>query len=341
MFIDNVTVGVCAGNGGDGAISFRREKFVPRGGPDGGDGGNGGSIIIVAREKIPHLQHIRPNFTYSAEHGKAGGKSRKFGRGGEDTIIEAPVGTTVTDTETGELLADLLENGQKFCVAKGGHGGRGNVHFATPTNRVPHKSDPGTEGEERRVRMELFIPADVVLVGFPYSGKSSLHRSLTGSRSDHGGFEFSTRQPRLGVCVLNEYTRFKLLDMPSVCEGASEGQGLGNKFLRHLRRPGIIVFVLDPVSKIALEQQLEIAKSEISAYNPAFLEKKQFVVISKIDMIKKPRKSKKADAAGEVKKDPTALKINNTPIFRVSSETGDGTDEFKQAIAAALGLEES
>jgi len=322
MFVDKVTVRCKAGRGGDGSCSFRREKFIPRGGPDGGDGGKGGDVIVIARDKVPHLGGIRNLSTFRAGHGESGGKSRKFGKGGEDSIIEVPAGTRVTDKETGEELADLIANGQKFVVAKGGKGGKGNVHFATPTNRVPQRSDPGLDGDEIGIKLELFIPADAAIMGLPWSGKSAIHRKLTGSNPRHSGFEFATRNPHIGVCVVNPYSRFTILDLPSLCDGSSEGQGLGNKFLKHLRRASINIFVLDASSPTPPKEQMEIIKREVAAFDPSQLEKRSIVVLTKSDLAEKEPKG-----------------IKRLKPMCINAETGEGIPALIETIAVMLGLE--
>lgn len=324
MFIDKVAIEARAGKGGNGLASFRREKFIPRGGPDGGDGGNGGSVVITAREKVPHLANIRNHAVFVATNGKPGGKSRKYGRGGDDCDIEVPVGTTVYDAETGEVLADLIAHNQKVVVAEGGKGGRGNVHFATPTNRTPQRSDPGSDGQERGVLLELTLVADSALVGLSSVGKTELHKAMTGSRQQQTGFAFSTRQPSLGVCSRNLYTRFSILDLPSLMSGSSEGQGLGNRFLRHLTRTRAIVLVLDPMLPQKPQDQIKIIEEEISAFDADFSDKKRLYVISKIDApgVELPKRG--------------LIKYN---IIKTSAKTGEGVEELAAALIKVLGIE--
>ena len=232
MFQDVLVITVAAGRGGDGAVSFRREKFVPKGGPDGGDGGRGGSVYLRARGSVDSLSRLSKR-TYKAEDGEHGRGSQQHGRGGEDLVIEVPRGTRVFDADTGELLADLTEEGQTVLVARGGAGGRGNMHFVTPTRQAPRFAEAGEEGEKRRLRLELMLIADVGLVGYPNAGKSSLLAAMTRAHPKIAPYPFTTQSPNLGVVEVSEEERFTLADIPGIIEGASEGKGLGLEFLRH------------------------------------------------------------------------------------------------------------
>jgi GTPase len=291
---DKVAIRVEAGRGGDGVVTFRREKYIPRGGPDGGDGGRGGSVILVASDKESNLESIRNKGTYKAGFGMPGTGSRKSGRAGEDLIIELPPGTAIYDEDTEELVGDLIEPGDRIIIAAGGHGGRGNMHFATPQNRVPQEWEPGTEGQEKNLTLKYCIPADVAVIGFPCAGKSSLVRALTRSRTKVGDYPFATREPHIGVCNMGIEGSFKILDMPALVEESAEGRGIGNSFLIHLRRVKIIVYLLDASRPDGIDEkkQLKVLKSEVAAFDPEYTGKKEVIAINKIDIAEKSKSRK-------------------------------------------------
>lgn len=290
MFIDRVEITVKAGRGGEGCVSFRREKYIPRGGPDGGNGGNGGDVILKARDKVPDLSSIRHKSTYKAEHGTAGRKARKQGRGGKDCVIHVPIGTIAWDEETQELLGELVAHGDKLVVAQGGKGGDGNVRFASPTNRVPQQCTPGTIGQERRIILEYSIPADVALIGLTNSGKSTMMQALTNAKPTIAEYEFTTTEPYIGVCEVSPYARFTVLDLPALCAGAADGQGLGNWFLRHMHRVAVFLFVLDSASAEPFAKQIDILKQELGQGEIDMQEKQILVAVNEKKPLTKSQK---------------------------------------------------
>ncbi len=318
---DTVSIRARGGRGGDGSASFRREKYVPRGGPDGGDGGRGGHVIIAAHDKVNSLRDIKPGTVFRAPSGGAGGKSGKYGRAGADLVVRVPAGTSVLDAETGELLADLAANGDKIIVSAGGSGGRGNMHFATPKNRVPLEFEPGGESEERALSLEYSIPSETAVIGLPGAGKSTLVRALTGSRTPVGEYDFTTRKPYIGVCGAGEFASFRMLDMPALADGSSEGRGVGNFFLRHLRRVELIVLLIDSrPGAPEPEAQVETLLRELAAYDPEYLEKKRLVVYNRRD----------AESA------PEGADLD----IEIDAARGDGLEGLRAAISQSLGLTE-
>lgn len=283
MFIDSAKIHVKAGDGGNGVISFRREKYVPKGGPDGGDGGNGGSVYIVADSNLSTLLDFRYAHYYKAERGGHGQGSRKSGLSGNDIIIKAPCGTLIKDSESGHVIADLTEHGAKALVAKGGKGGRGNQHFATPTNRAPRYAEPGQPGEERTLELELKLLADVGLVGFPNAGKSTLISVLSAAKPKIADYPFTTLEPNLGIVRYQEYKGFVMADIPGIIEGASEGKGLGLKFLKHIERTKVLAILL-PADSPDLKSDYKVLTDELKKFSPTLAEKPRVVVISKMDL---------------------------------------------------------
>src|SRR6058998_4327520 len=269
MFVDEVRIFVKAGRGGDGACSFRREKYVPHGGPDGGDGGNGGTVIVVASRRLTTLLDLRYQQHYEAKPGNPGEGSNRHGRTAPDVIIHVPVGTVITDEATGETLADLTADGQSQVVARGGRGGRGNANFATSTNRIPTRTEPGTPGEERWLHLELKLLADVGLVGFPNAGKSTLIAAISAARPKIAEYPFTTLTPNLGIVRWGETESFAVADIPGIIEGAHDGKGLGFQFLRHIERTSFLLHMID-VSEWAPEEPVksfEIMRQELAAYD--------------------------------------------------------------------------
>jgi len=286
VFIDSAKIHVKAGDGGNGVISFRREKYVPKGGPDGGDGGNGGSVYIVADRNLTTLLDFRYAPHYKAERGAHGQGSRKTGLSGNDIIIKVPCGTLIKDAETGEVLGDLTEHGAKLLVAKGGKGGRGNQHFATSTNRAPRYAEPGEPGEERTLELELKLLADVGLVGFPNAGKSTLISVLSAAKPKIADYPFTTLEPNLGIVRYQDYKGFVMADIPGIIEGASEGKGLGLKFLKHIERTKVLAILL-PANSPDLKGEYNILINELKKFSPVLAEKPKVVVISKMDIAPK------------------------------------------------------
>ncbi len=285
MFVDEVKITVKAGRGGDGSCSFRREMFVPRGGPDGGDGGNGGDVIFTASHRLTTLLDLRYQKHYEAEDGKPGSGSNCTGRRGKSVNVMLPVGTVIYDEESGEMLADLAAEGESATIAHGGKGGRGNSHFATSTNRVPTHFEHGTEGEEFHLRLELKLLADVGLVGFPNAGKSTLISAISAARPKIAEYPFTTLVPNLGVVRYGEDRSFVVADIPGLIEGAHEGKGLGLQFLRHIERTSLLLHLID-VSEWAAEDPVasfEVMRNELASYDESLAKRPFAIVATKID----------------------------------------------------------
>lgn len=295
MFIDRAKIIVVSGAGGDGMVSFRREKYVPRGGPSGGDGGRGGSVIIRADSSLNTLINFRRHRKFAAKAGANGGAKEMFGKNGEDVYVDVPLGTMVYDDRTGELLADMTQNEQQVTVAKGGHGGRGNSHFATSAVRAPTYAEKGEPGEEKNIRLELKILADVGLLGFPSVGKSSLLRKVSGARPEVAAYHFTTLSPVLGVVSLDAERSFVMADIPGLIEGASQGTGLGDEFLRHVERTKVLIHVLDAAGSEGRDplRDFHIINNELELYSPELVKKKQIVAANKTDLIDDPQKLEK------------------------------------------------
>lgn len=282
MFTDQVEIHVKSGKGGDGMVHFRREKFVPQGGPDGGDGGKGGDVIFEVKSTLNTLSSFRQNQKFRAEDGVKGGPSQMSGRYGKDLILYVPPGTVLFDAETGELIGDLTEPGQQLKVCKGGRGGRGNQHFATSRNQVPRTAEKGEPAEEKRLRLELKLIADIGLIGVPNAGKSTLLSVLTNARPKIAPYPFTTLEPNLGVANIDDDTTVVLADIPGLIEGASHGAGLGHDFLRHIQRTRVLVHILDGLSEDPIADYSQI-NSELSLFDPNLARKPQIVALNKID----------------------------------------------------------
>jgi len=306
MFIDTVEIQVRSGNGGNGAVHFRHEKYVPRGGPDGGDGGRGGDVILEVRPTLNTLYSFRHTTRYFANDGKAGAKQKMSGRGAEDMIVHVPPGTIIFDVASGQILGDLTEPGQQLTVCKGGRGGRGNVHFKSSTNQAPRAAEKGEPCEEKRLRLELKLIADIGIVGIPNAGKSTLLTALTNATPKIAAYPFTTLEPNLGVAVVDEDTSIVLADIPGLIEGASLGIGLGHEFLRHIQRTRVLIHLLDGLSEDPLADYNQI-NAELSVFDPALGKKPQVVAVNKMDQpevlerwpgIKKQFKKLGVDAIG-------------------------------------------
>ena len=282
MFIDQVVIHVKSGKGGDGMVHFHREKFVPRGGPDGGDGGKGGDVIFEVKSTLNTLSSFRPNQKFKAEDGVKGGPSQMTGRNGRDLVIPVPPGTMLFDADTGELMGDLTERSQKLTVLKGGRGGRGNQHFATSRNQVPRTAEKGEPAQEKRIRLELKLIADIGLIGVPNAGKSTLLSALTNARPKIAPYPFTTLEPNLGVANIDDHTTVVLADIPGLIEGASQGAGLGHDFLRHIQRTRVLIHLLDGLSDDPVADYSQI-NSELSLFDPNLGKKPQIVALNKID----------------------------------------------------------
>jgi GTP-binding protein len=329
-FVDEATIRVKAGAGGNGAIAFRREKFVPKGGPSGGDGGNGASVVFVVDEGLSTLLDFRYRREFTAPPGAAGANKDKYGRAGEDVVLRVPPGTQVFDDATGALIGDLRGHGDRLVVAQGGKGGRGNIHFATSTDRAPRKAEPGTPGEEREVRLELKLLADVGLLGFPNVGKSSLIARISAARPKIADYPFTTLVPNLGVVGLSDERSFVVADIPGLIEGAHAGAGLGDRFLRHLDRTRLLVHLLDASAGAPGRTPLrdyEAMNRELALYDPALAARPQLVVLNKMDLPDVRKRAKQI--AGPFARRGIAL-------ASISAATGEGTAELLESIWRAL-----
>ncbi len=331
MFVDQVKIDVKAGKGGDGAVAFRREKFVPLGGPAGGDGGRGGSVILVVDEGLRTLMDFRYRHHFKANSGGNGQNKQMYGRGAEDTFVQVPPGTTVRDAETNELLGDLTEDGQQLVIAKGSRGGRGNMHFANARNSAPEVAENGEPGEERSIQLELKVLADVGLVGFPSVGKSTLLSVVTSAKPKIASYQFTTLVPNLGMVQLDDGRDFVLADLPGLIEGASDGVGLGIQFLRHVERTRVVLHLIemdDQTGRDPFEDYQQI-NHELETYDPKILERPQVIVATKMDL---PGSSEllaefrqKLAAAGDTHE-----------IFEISSITHQGVQSLMNKTADLL-----
>lgn len=336
MFLDQVTIDVKAGKGGDGMVAFRREKYVPDGGPAGGDGGRGGDVILIVDEGLRTLMDFRFNRHFKAQPGENGMSKGMHGHGSEDTYVKVPQGTTVRDAETGALLGDLIENGQTLVVAKGGRGGRGNIRFASPRNPAPEIAENGEPGQERKIELELKVLADVGLVGFPSVGKSTLLSVISSARPKIGAYHFTTLVPNLGMVTTSDGRSFAAADLPGLIEGASQGVGLGTQFLRHIERTRVILHVIDMSGmegRDPYEDYLAINK-ELSTYNLRLLERPQIIVANKMDMPDAQENLVKfKEQLNKEKEDEFA---DDIPVFPISGVTRQGLDALLNATADLL-----
>jgi len=333
MFLDRVKIHVKAGDGGNGVTAFRREKFVPRGGPSGGDGGVGGSVFIEADEGLNTLLHLRYNPEHKAERGRHGEGSNRFGKDGEHVTVRVPVGTQVFDADSGDLLFDFVEAGQNYLVAKGGKGGWGNAHFATPTKQAPKYHYDGRPGEERTLQLELKLIADVGLVGFPNAGKSTLISVISAAKPKIADYPFTTLEPNLGVVDMGEFKTFVVADIPGLIEGASNGAGLGGRFLRHVERTKLILHLVDVSSMSGRDpvEDYEVINRELAAYDADLAERPQIVVATKIDALDE---QERLDAL------KARAKKDQRPFFAISAVANKGVSELVNAVAQRLRAEE-
>jgi GTP-binding protein len=327
QFIDEAEVLARAGDGGAGAVAFRREKFVPRGGPAGGDGGNGGDIILETDERLTTLLDFRFKREYRAKNGEPGRGRDQNGHAAPELLLKVPPGTLVRDAATGEVLADLRDNGRRWVLAKGGRGGLGNMNFATPTLQAPRFAQPGTEGEEKRVRLELRLLADVGLVGFPNVGKSTLVSRLSRARPKVADYPFTTLQPHLGVVQYKNGRSFVLSDLPGLIEGAHRGAGLGHRFLKHMARCRAIIHLVDASQERDLVEDFDAINRELELFDPALGRKPQVVAANKIDI---PDARERAD---ELRR---KLKRRKLEVHLVSGATGEGLESLLDATVRAL-----
>lgn len=332
-FVDEVVIEVHAGNGGNGCVSFRREKFIPFGGPNGGDGGRGGHVIARADGNLNTLVDFRFSKVYRAGNGEHGRGADQYGASGADKVLRVPVGTLIFDADTNALLADLVHDGQEVILARGGQGGLGNLHFKSSVNRAPRQSTKGQEGEHRRLRLELKVLADVGLLGMPNAGKSTLIAAVSNARPKIADYPFTTLYPHLGVVQLGPGRSFVIADIPGLIEGAAEGQGLGHQFLRHLQRTKLLLHVVDmaPVAQDADPvRDVRAIVSELKKYDPELAAKPRWLVLNKIDLLPEGER----DAA--VKSLLRRLRYKG-PVFAISALARDGLGPLLQAIAEHLG----
>jgi GTPase len=329
-FLDEVVITVVSGDGGKGCVSFRREKFIPKGGPDGGDGGDGGDILIHATNTLNTLSDFSSKRHFKAQNGRQGKGQRQTGKNGLDVIIKVPLGTIIYDNETGEILVDLVKNDQDVLLLTGGMGGKGNCHFASSTNRTPRFAQDGTPGQKKTIRLSLKYIADIGLIGLPNVGKSTLLSRLTLAKPKIDNYPFTTIFPNLGVMEFDNQKRLTLADIPGLIEGASEGKGLGHRFLKHVERTKFLLHLIDgsSASKKELLKDFHLLQDELNRYNPSITKKEQMVLINKTDLMP------------QGKKDITKIRSAFTKIgfesLAISAMTGDGLDELKNILAKKL-----
>jgi len=329
IFLDESVIHVRAGSGGDGCMAFRREKFVPRGGPSGGDGGHGGAVILEGDARLNTLYHLRFSSLYAAERGRHGEGSNCTGRSGEDLVVRVPLGTQVylAEGDPAPLIGEVLTDGQRLQVAAGGRGGRGNARFATATNQAPRRHDPGEEGEEFKLRLELKLLADAGVVGLPNAGKSTLISVVSAAKPKIADYPFTTLVPQLGVVSPGgDTTPFVIADLPGLIAGAAQGAGLGFQFLRHVERCRVLIHLVDLSAEGAAREDLEIVERELRAFNPELLQRDRFLIGSKLDAARPERQAELRAAAAE----------RGVPYHEISAVVGDGVPPLMRAIAGRL-----
>lgn len=329
MFTDRVNLSLQAGKGGNGVVAWRREKYIPKGGPCGGNGGKGGSIFLEADSQIYSLEAYRNQFNLKADNGRPGGANRCQGKNGKDLILKVPCGTLVKDSISGEVLHDFTEDGEKWLICKGGRGGKGNDTFKSPTNRAPNICTPGAEGETAEIELELKLIADVGLVGYPNAGKSTLISKLADIKVKIAPYPFTTLQPNIGFIECEDYSRIFIADIPGIIEGAHQNRGLGFEFLRHIERTKLLIYVLDAsgIDGRKPGDDFKVLRDELAAYNPELLERPFLVALNKMDT------EESQDLAPEfIKHYPFA----KTTLFPVSATSGEGMDKLEKAIQAAF-----
>jgi GTP-binding protein len=319
MIVDQVTIDVESGRGGDGCVSFRREKYVPRGGPDGGDGSKGGDVVLVVNSHMRTLLDFRYRSSFKAARGGSGKGKKMTGAKGEDCLINVPPGTVVRDVVSGEQVADLTEHGQRVAIARGGRGGRGNARFASSTNRSPRRFEKGGEGEARRVALELKLIADVGVIGLPNAGKSTLLAAMSEARPRIADYPFTTIEPHLGLVRVDELSAFVMADIPGLIEGAHKGKGLGLQFLRHVERTRVLLLLLD-ASAADPEGDYRTLKGELSAYEGSLMTKRRIVCLNKIDLPETDR----------------PVKPEGVEPLRISAKTGSGLQTLKWTLIREL-----
>ncbi|CAN5720690.1 GTPase ObgE [soil metagenome] len=329
--VDEAEITVIAGNGGNGCVGFRREKFIPLGGPDGGDGGNGGSVWLQADENLNTLVDFRHQRQFRAQRGENGMGQQKYGKGGEDTLIRVPVGTQVLNVDTDEVIGDLTAHGDRLLVARGGKGGLGNMHFKSSVNRSPRQSTPGSEGEQRTLQLELKLLADVGLLGFPNAGKSTLIRAVSAATPKVADYPFTTLYPNLGVVSVEPHRSFVIADIPGLIEGAADGAGLGALFLRHIQRTRLLLHLVEvePLDGGDAVDQVRAIERELAKFDAGLMDKPRWLLLNKIDLL--PAE----DARSEAQRIVAALGWD-APWFLVSGLAQDGTRQVMLQVQAFL-----
>ncbi|MGB2153083.1 MAG: GTPase ObgE [Flavobacteriaceae bacterium] len=331
-FVDYVKLSLTSGNGGKGSVHLHREKYITKGGPDGGDGGRGGHVILRANPNLWTLYTFKFKKHFFAEHGGHGSKNRSSGAQGEDIYIDVPLGTVIKDTQTEEVICEITEKGQEVIVVKGGLGGRGNWHFKSSTRQTPRYAQPGIKGEERLVTLELKLLADVGLVGFPNAGKSTLLAALTSAKPKIADYEFTTLKPNLGIVHYRDFRSFVMADIPGIIEGAAQGKGLGHYFLRHIERNSILLYVI-PADTKDVKKEFEILRRELQEFNPELLDKQYMIVLSKCDLLDEELKEA---YALEMKQS-----FSNIPHTMISSVSQLNLQALKDELWEVLALENS
>ena len=326
-FVDYVKVQVASGNGGKGSAHLRREKYVAKGGPDGGDGGRGGHIVVRGNKNLWTLYHFKFKQHFKAGHGGDGSKNRSTGADGKDEYIEVPLGTVVRNTETNQILFEITEDDEEQIVLKGGLGGRGNWHFKSPTNQTPRYAQPGLPGEQQQLTLELKVLADVGLVGFPNAGKSTLLSVLSSAKPKIADYEFTTLKPNLGIVPYRDFRSFVMADIPGIIEGAAEGKGLGHYFLRHIERNSVLLFLI-PADSTDISKEYDVLLNELRKYNPELLDKQRIVAISKSDMLDN-------ELISEMKRE-LDRDFSEVPYLFISSVAQMGLEELKDVLWKAV-----
>ena len=327
IFLDEATIRVCGGRGGNGCVAFRREKFVPRGGPSGGDGGHGGSVWLLGDGGLNTLYHLRFRSLYAGGRGRHGEGSNRTGRSGEERQVSVPLGTEVRDADTGELLGELLADGDRLLAARGGRGGRGNARFASATRQAPRHAEPGEEGQERRLRLELKLLADVGVLGLPNAGKSTLISTVSAARPKVADYPFTTLAPQLGVVAEGiEFEPFVIADLPGLIAGAADGAGLGHRFLRHVERCRLLLHLVDLAAEGDAAEDLATVEGELAAFDRSLMARPRLVVGSKLDAARDERREALRQAAAD----------RLLPYHEISSQTGVGVRSLTAAVRREL-----